>query len=173
MAHHHSMNHSEHHMNQGKEKAVSSHVGHGDHEMMVKDFRKRFCISLILTIPVLLLSPMIRSFLQLEPILTFKGDIYVLFIFSSIIFFYGGWLFLKGIAEELAKWQPGMMTLIAVAISTAYIYSSLIVFGLAGMMFFWELATLIDIMLFGHFDIFPDVLNKEVLYVEQARHLEV
>ncbi|EKD69835.1 MAG: hypothetical protein ACD_46C00720G0006 [uncultured bacterium] len=146
MEHHH----SEHHMDQRKEKSEHHHGGHGNHEEMVNDFRKRFWISLILTIPVLLLSPMIRELLKLEPILTFKGDLYVLFILSSIIFFYGGWPFLTGIVAELRKYQPGMMTLIAVAISAAYVFSSLVVFGLPGEMFFWELATLIDIMLLGH-----------------------
>src|SRR5690606_2735284 len=93
---------------------------------------------------------MIREFLHLETILSFTGDRYVLFVLSSIIFFYGGWPFLKGLVNELSSRKPGMMTLIAIAISVAYIYSSLVVFGLAGMMIFWELATLIDIMLLGH-----------------------
>jgi Cu2+-exporting ATPase len=124
------------------------HEGH-NHDAMINDFKKRFLISLFLTLPVLFLSPIVRHFLHLE-VLTFSGDIYVLFILSSIIFFYGGWPFLKGLVEELIKRQPGMMTLIAVAITTAYVYSSLVVFGLSGMMFFWELATLIDIMLLGH-----------------------
>ncbi|MHB1003458.1 MAG: copper-translocating P-type ATPase, partial [Thermoleophilia bacterium] len=73
-----------------------------------------------------------------------------LFILSSIVFIYAGWPFLKGIYEELKSRQPGMMTLIALAISVAYFYSSAVVFGLPGMVFFWELATLIDIMLLGH-----------------------
>lgn len=164
---HHSMNHPE--LNHAKEKAAHAHVSHGDHEIMVNDFRKRFWVSLALTIPVVLLSPMIRSFLQLETILSFKGEIYVLFILSSIIFFYGGWPFLKGIAEELTKGQPGMMTLIAVAISAAYIYSSLIVFGLPGMMFFWELATLIDIMLFGHWIEMKSILGAGRVLEELVR----
>ncbi|WP_410269015.1 hypothetical protein [Desulfosalsimonas sp.] len=86
------------------------------------DFKKRFYISLVITLPVLLLSPMIQSFLGLGE-LGFAGDQYVLFALASAIFFYGGWPFLKGIFDELKKFQPGMMTLIAVAIATAYIYS--------------------------------------------------
>lgn len=125
------------------------HGGH-DHSAMVKDFKKRFWISAILTVPVLLLSPIIRQFLHLEGFFTFTGDVYVLFIISSMIFFYGGWPFLKGMVDELLSHKPGMMTLIAVAISTAYLYSTMVAFGLSGMMFFWELATLIDIMLLGH-----------------------
>ncbi|HEV2613478.1 MAG TPA: copper-translocating P-type ATPase [Gammaproteobacteria bacterium] len=126
-----------------------SHSGHAHHGDMVKDFRKRFWISLFFTIPVLILSPIVRHFFHLDA-LTFPGDVYVLFILSSIIFFYGGWPFLKGLFDELGERKPGMMTLIAIAITTAYVYSSLVVFGLVGMMFFWELATLIDIMLLGH-----------------------
>lgn len=147
---HHAMNHSAHPAHQTKDQMGHAHAGHTDHEAMVKDFRKRFWISLALTVPVVLLSPLIRSFLRLETVLSFKGDIYVLFILSSIIFFYGGWPFLKGIVEELRKGQPGMMTLIAVAISAAYFYSAMTIFGLSGQPFFWELATLIDIMLLGH-----------------------
>lgn len=121
-----------------------------DHSLMVKDFRIRFWVSLVLTVPVLLLSPMIQEFLGLSTQLSFQGDLYLLFFFSSLIYFYGGWPFLKGLNEELSNKQPGMMTLIGVAITAAYIYSILVVFGIQGTLFFWELATLIDIMLFGH-----------------------
>lgn len=138
------------HMHHHKHGTAHSHMGHDNHEHMVSDFKKRFWISLILTIPVLLLSPMIRHFLQIESLFSFKGDIYVLFILSTIIFFYGGWPFLSGLVEELRKSQPGMMTLIAIAISAAYIFSAFVVFGFPGETFFWELATLIDIMLLGH-----------------------
>ncbi|OGD35356.1 copper-translocating P-type ATPase, partial [Candidatus Atribacteria bacterium RBG_16_35_8] len=114
------------------------------------DFKKRFIVSSILTIPVLLLSELIQRFLRLEDILKFPGDKYVLFVLSSVIFFYGGWPFLKGTYNELKSKLPGMMTLIGLAISVAYIYSSAVVFGLHGEFFFWEIATLIDIMLLGH-----------------------
>jgi P-type Cu2+ transporter len=117
---------------------------------MVADFRRRFRVSLLLTLPILLLSPMIQEFLGLEEVIRFPGDLYVLFAFSSAIYFYGGLPFLKGIVEELRLHQPGMMTLIAIAITTAYGYSTLVVFGLPGMILYWELATLITIMLLGH-----------------------
>src|SRR4030067_1973559 len=123
---------------------------HDRHKHMVADFKKRFIISAILTIPLLLLSELIQRFLRLEDILKFPGDKYILFALSTIIFFYGGWPFLKGIYNELKSKQPGMMTLIGLAISVAYIYSSAVVFGLQGEFFFWETATLIDIMLLGH-----------------------
>lgn len=122
------------------------HISH--HEMMVKDFRKRFFVSLVLTVPILVLSPLIQRFFGFT--FGFAGDKYLLFVLSSVVFFYGGWPFLKGIVKELKDKQLGMMTLIATAISVAFFYSGAVVFGLAGKFFFWELATLIDIMLLGH-----------------------
>lgn len=133
----------------GEKPRVSS--GHQDHQAhQIGDFKKRFWVSLALTMPILALSPAIQKFLGFQRFIEFSGDRYLLFGLSSAVFFYGGYPFLKGIAAELRKKQPGMMTLIAVAISTAYLYSSAVVFGLSGEVFFWELATLIDIMLLGH-----------------------
>jgi Cu2+-exporting ATPase len=113
----------------------SGHSNHGDHHrMMIEDFKRRFWISLVLMLPVLILAPMIQNFLGVS--WTFTGDRYLQFVLSSIIYFYGGWPFLKGLKEELGKRAPGMMTLIAIAISAAYIYSSAVVFGLEGKTFF-------------------------------------
>jgi P-type Cu2+ transporter len=117
---------------------------------MVADFRRRFWISLAVTVPVLALSPMIQGVLGLREVLAFPGSGYTLFALSAAVFFYGGWPFLAGLASELGKRKPGMMTLIALAISVAFFYSSAVVFGLTGKVFFWELVTLIDIMLLGH-----------------------
>jgi Cu2+-exporting ATPase len=129
----------------------SGHADHADHHAhMAADFRKRFWISLALTLPILLLSPMLQTLVGLRDAIGFYGDVYVLFGFSSAVFWYGGWPFLKGLFNELKSRTPGMMTLVAVAIATAYLYSSAVVFGLTGKMFFWELATLVDIMLLGH-----------------------
>ena len=128
------------------EKGV--HEGH--HEHMLQDFKKRFWISLTITLPILILSPMIQRLLGFSDLLSFRGDGYVLFALSSSVFFSGGCSFLKGIYSGLRSKAPGMMTLIAIAIIIAYVYSSAIVFGLEGKLFFWELATLIDIMLLGH-----------------------
>ena len=123
----------------------------GDHHAhMAADFRTRFWISLALTLPILALSPMLQSLVGLREAIRFPGDVYVLFGLSSVVFWYGGWPFLKGLVEEIKARQPGMRVLISVAIATAYIYSSAVVFGLTGKMFFWELASLIDIMLLGH-----------------------
>jgi len=145
---HSKMDHSKMNHSSPKKGPPMGMEGHDHHKMMIADFKKRFYVVLILTIPILLLSPMIQQWLNLN--LVFKGDKYVLFVLSSIVFFYGGKPFLQGLAEEIKKKMPGMMTLIAVAITTAYVYSTATVFGLEGMDFFWELATLILIMLLGH-----------------------
>lgn len=132
--HHHSHGHNHHHDH-----------NHGD---MIEDFKKRFYISAIVTIPILILSPMLQSFVNVD--WRFTGDMYLLFVLSTFVFFYGGMPFLKGAKDELKQKNPGMMTLIALAIIVAYTYSSLTVFGLPGNNFFWELAALVDIMLLGH-----------------------
>jgi len=138
------------HMHHGNLHADDTHPepGHDHHGMMIADFRKRFFVVLILTIPVMLLSQMIQHWLNFE--ITFRGSKYLLFILSSIVFLYGGWPFLTGWFDEMKRRNPGMMTLIGVAITVAYIYSVATVFGLSGMDFFWELSTLILIMLLGH-----------------------
>lgn len=127
---------------------LMGHAGHNHHAMMIADFRKRFYVVLILTIPIMLLSEMIQHWLNLH--ISFPGSEYVLLALSSVVFFYGGWPFLKGLVAEVRAKSPGMMFLIGFAITVAYIYSVAIVFGLQGMDFFWELATLILIMLLGH-----------------------
>lgn len=136
---------------------------------MVADFRKRFIVSIIITMPVLLLSPLIQRFLNLEEVIKFPGDSYVLFGLSTIIFFYGGWPFLKGLYNELKSKQPGMMTLIGLAIIVAYVYSSAVVFGLEGKVFFWELATLIVVMLLGHWIEMRSVMGASSALTELAR----
>ena len=132
-----------------------ANAGHADahgkkvnHTGMIADFKKRFYVVLILTIPIMLLSEMIQHWLNIH--ISFPGSKYVLLALSSVVFFYGGWPFLKGLVNEARAKNPGMMFLIGFAISVAYIYSVAIVFGLEGMDFFWELATLILIMLLGH-----------------------
>ncbi len=120
------------------------------HSGMIEDLKKRFWISLIITIPILILSPTIQELVGLGDSIRFTGDLYLLFILSSIVYFYGGYPFFKGFFNQIKSRTPGMDTLIAVAITSAYLYSSAVVFGLMGEVFFWELATLIDIMLIGH-----------------------
>ncbi|WP_027368752.1 copper-translocating P-type ATPase [Desulfocurvibacter africanus] len=153
--------------------------GHGDHgkdhashhRMMLRDFRRRFIVSIILTVPVLLISPMFKELVGLGDFLRFPGEGYALFAFSSLIYFYGGWPFLKGLFDELRGKQPGMMTLIGLAITVAYVYSSLVVFALPGKTFFWELATLVDIMLLGHWIEMRSVMSASSALEELARLL--
>ncbi|HYM93355.1 MAG TPA: copper-translocating P-type ATPase [Chitinophagaceae bacterium] len=123
-------------------------AGHNHHAMMIADFKKRFYVVLVLTIPVMFLSEMIQHWLGVH--WQFAASEYILFALSSMVFFYGGFPFLKGLVDEAKAKNPGMMFLIGFAITVAYIYSVAIVFGLQGMDFFWELATLILIMLLGH-----------------------
>ncbi|MCA1009140.1 heavy metal translocating P-type ATPase [Halobacillus halophilus] len=150
------MNHQHNHTDAQDEEHHHEHDEHGNHEgheghdhgSMIEDFKRRFYISLLVTIPILILSPMIQDFIGLE--FSFPYDQYVLFGLATFVFFYGGWPFLKGSIDELKNKNPGMMTLIGLAIVVAYGYSSLVIFGWSGRNFFWELATLIDIMLLGH-----------------------
>lgn len=145
---HHKHEDNDHHENHNHHQGTQGGHGHHDHGDMVEDFKKRFYISLILTIPILALSPMIQEFIGVD--WRFTGDIYILFGLSSIVFFYGGWPFLTGAISELKEKNPGMMMLIALAITIAYGYSTMVVFGWEGHQLFWELATLVDIMLLGH-----------------------
>ena len=125
-----------------------SHQGHVAHGDMIQDFKRRLIVSVILTVPVLILSHHIQQFFGFS--LRFPGSEILLFLLASVVYFYGGYPFFAGFKDELKKRLPGMMTLVAVAITVAYLYSSAVVFGLSGMDFFWELVTLIDIMLLGH-----------------------
>lgn len=120
------------------------------HSSMINDLMRRFWISLLITIPILILSPTIQELVGLNGTLRFPGDLFILFLLSSIVYFYGGYPFFKGFYGEIKSRSPGMDMLISVAITSAFLYSSAVVFGLKGEVFFWELATLIDIMLIGH-----------------------
>lgn len=140
---HHASEHEDH----GGEHAGHG-GGHAHHAGMIDDFKKRFYVVLVLTLPIMALSPMIQHWLNVN--WSFPGSNYVLLILSSVVFFYGGWPFLTGFIDEIKSRSLGMMTLIAVAITVAYVYSVAVVLGLEGMDFFWELATLILIMLLGH-----------------------
>lgn len=140
---------SHRHEGHAQPKPQDDHGSHNEHAgHHTADFLKRFWICLVITIPVLLLSHMIQQWAGFK--LSFTGDKYLLLALSSFIFIYGGGPFLTGLVRELKHRVPGMMTLVAVAITAAYVYSTAVVLGLPGMDFFWELATLIDIMLLGH-----------------------
>lgn len=117
---------------------------------MIKDFKRRFWVSLVLTVPVVVLSDTLQSFAGLDEKIEFAYETYIQFVFAAIITVYGGKPFFKGLISEISDKKPGMMTLIAVAVGVAFVYSSAVVFGLEGKIFFWELVTLIDVMLLGH-----------------------
>ena len=131
---------------QGKH-GIEGHDKHAGHSVNV--FWNRFLVSSIVSIPILVLSHMIQTWLGFE--LVFPGDRYVLFTLSTFVFFYGGFPFLKGLYDEVTDNAIGMMTLIGVAITVSWAYSVAVTFGLTGMDFYWEMATLIDIMLIGHY----------------------
>jgi Cu2+-exporting ATPase len=150
-------------------KDMKGMSGADHHAHMAADFQKRFWISLILTLPILILSPLLQTLVGLRDAFRFPGDVYVLFGFASAVFWYGGLPFLKGFFEEIKSRQPGMMTLVSVAIATAYLYSSAVVFGLTGKMFFWELASLVDIMLLGHWIEMKSVMGASKALEELAK----
>jgi P-type Cu2+ transporter len=165
--HHHPKQHGHEHPIHSHEAAAVQHNHHAEKKMQnqghdgmehsmhdkhaghhTEDFLKRFWLCLVLTVPVVLLSEMIQHWFGFH--IVFAGSQYVLLLLGSVIYFYGGMPSLKGMISEIKDKAIGMMTLVALAISVAFIYSVAVVFGLKGMDFFWELATLIDIMLLGH-----------------------
>ena len=144
--------------------------GHGHHEhhaMMVADFRRRFFVCLALTVPIVALSPMIQGWAGFT--LLFPGAVWVLAALSAVVYGYGGWPFLTGFVEELRAKRPGMMTLVALAITVAFVYSLAVVLGVRGMLFFWETATLIDLMLVGHWVEMRSVMGASAALEELAR----
>ncbi len=167
----------EHHIKSDLSQSVQTmpmrHSGHGGqgqgHRHMLEDFKKRLVVSLILTIPVLLLSQSMQQFFGFH--LQFPGSEILIFTLATLIYFYGGYPFFIGLRDEFRKRQPGMMTLVAVAITVAYLYSSAVVWGIPGMDFFWELATLIDIMLLGHWIEMRSVMGASRALEELARIL--
>src|SRR3989344_21094 len=119
------------------------------HERMIADFRMRFFISLLFTVPILALSPEIISFFGISTIV-FEGEGYIRLLLATFVYFYGGLPFLKGLLNEVRDNRPGMMTLVGFAITASWSYSVFVTLGLPGSPLFWELAILIDIMLLGH-----------------------
>jgi P-type Cu2+ transporter len=122
------------------------HAGHGDH---AAQFRDRFWLTLALSIPVVVWAPMIQDwFGYTAP--SFPGEQLLAPVLGSIIFFYGGWPFLTGAVQEMRPWRPGMMLLIGMAITVAYVASLATSLGVFDAEIWWELALLIAIMLLGH-----------------------
>lgn len=147
---------------------MNDHQNHTDHHrMMIKDFRNRFYFSLILTIPILILTPLVQDLFGFS--LIFPGSQYIVFVLATILYIFGGWPFLKGLYDELKSKNPGMMTLIGMAITVAYGYSTAVTFGLPGTPFYWELATLIAIMLAGHWIEMASVVGASAALEKLAR----
>ena len=156
------------HGEQHREKPPEAHRPGAPHHHALEDFRRRFIVSTMLTVPILLLSPPVQALLGIT--ITFPGSDYLLLALATVVYLYGGWPFLTGIVSELRDRMPGMMTLIAVAITVAYVYSSAVVLGVVGGEgFFWELATLIDIMLLGHWVEMRSVLGASRALEELVR----
>ena len=149
------------------------HAGHGGHDHSAHDpaiFKRKFWLSLILTVPTLVFSMGLQDILGLSGP-RFPGSQYIPAVFGVAIFLYGGLVFLKGgIAEVRAK-QPGMMLLISLAIVVALGYSLAVTLGLPGMDFWWELATLITIMLLGHWIEMSAIMGAQDALGELAKLL--
>jgi len=138
-------------LEQASRREGAGHAEHagGAHTHALSDFRQRFIVSLVLTVPILILSPGFQAFFGVA--YSFPGSTFILLALSTAVYGYGGYPFLKGIVQEMRARLPGMMTLIAVATTVAYVFSAAVVLGLVGgEPFFWELATLIDVVLLGH-----------------------
>ncbi|HWP00076.1 MAG TPA: heavy metal translocating P-type ATPase [Methylococcus sp.] len=131
-------------------RAHADHVGHDKHAgHSVEMFRNRFWVCLVLTTPALIWEPMLQQWFGYEaPV--FPGSDLVPALFGAVVFFYGGWVFLQGAVRELRARLPGMMALIGLAISVAFLYSAAVTLGFRGHALWWELATLVTIMLLGH-----------------------
>lgn len=156
--HHDESGHGNQHGNHDSHNAHDKHDKHAGHNPDM--FRQKFWISLLLTVPTLLFSPTIQNWFGYS--LAFPGSEYVPAVFGLVIFIYGGMVFLRSAQHELAARRPGMMTLISMAITVAFVYSALVTLKLVdGMDFWWELATLVTIMLFGHWVEMASISNAQ------------
>ena len=136
-----------HGQSDSSEHAMShDHMGHGDH---AAQFRNRFWLTLILSIPVVAYSDLIEAWFGVRPPAFPLSDL-ISPVLGTAIFFYGGWIFLKGGFEEIRARKPAMMLLISLAITVAWLASVGGAVGLLQIQFWWEVATLIVVMLFGH-----------------------
>lgn len=152
--HHESEDHTTHHHDAHHHHDDMGHTGHdsghgGHHMGMMEDFKKRFWLVLVLTIPLTIISPMIMAIFNYT--IAFPYMDIIEFVLATVIFIYGGKPFLQHAGHELKQGAPGMMMLISLAIVAAYAYSLLTTFFIEGMNYYFELATLILIMLAGHY----------------------
>jgi Cu2+-exporting ATPase len=138
------MDHSAHNTGHDDQSGHDKHAGHS-----VSMFRDRFWISVLLTVPTVVWSPMVQEWLGFSAP-TFPGSRYIPAVSGTVLFFYGGLVFLRGAVQEIRNRLPGMMTLISLAITVAFAFSVAVTLGVPGMDLWWELATLITIMILGH-----------------------
>ena len=144
------VNHASHNADARVADGQASHQAHDKHEGHSPEmFRDRLWVSLVLTVPILYFSTQFQEWFGYEAV-TFSGVQWVNPVLATVLFFYAGIVFLKGGFRELRDRAPGMMTLISIAITVAYVYSLAVSLGLDGEPFYWELATLLDVMLLGH-----------------------
>jgi Cu2+-exporting ATPase len=163
--HHHAHAHAD---DASRDSAASAHDKHAGHS--VEMFRDRFWLALALTIPTVIWEPMIQEWFGYRPPAV-PGAHLIPFVFGTAVFFYGGWVFLQGAARELSARLPGMMTLISLAISVAFLYSVATLLGFPGHALWWELATLVSIMLLGHWIEMRSVFQAQGALKELAKLL--
>ena len=160
----HNMNHSMNNNDSSMQMGGHDMMMHGGHMMHMGNLKKKFWVSVILSLPIIFLSPAMGVHLPFQ--FSFPGSEWVVVIFATVLYFYGGEPFLSGAYYEIKDKKPEMMTLISLGITTAYIYSlyafvknDLLNSKVHVMDFFWELATLILIMLLGHWIEMTSVMN--------------
>jgi len=164
----------EHGSEHGGHESHEAHAAHEEHDKhaghSVAMFRDRFWYSLLLAVPTLIWSPSLQSWLGFQAP-RFPGSGYVPAIFGTVVFLYGGLVFIQGGVRELRARLPGMMTLISLAISVAFLYSLAVTFGWSGQPLWWELATLVVIMLLGHWIEMRSITQAEGALKELAKLL--
>jgi Cu2+-exporting ATPase len=149
--------HMDHAMAEHTDHAMAAHSGHAGHDPAV--FRRKLWLSLVLTIPIVLTSDMVMDWFGYS--LDFPGVDWIAPVLGTAVFFYGGWPFLTGAAAELRGRAPGMMMLISMAITVAYVASILTAFDVFDLDFWWELGALVTVMLFGHWQEMKAVVQAQ------------
>ena len=161
-----------HHPPHGTHADPDGHAGHDKHAgHSVEMFRRKFLGTVLLSVPTLVWAPMIQHWFGYEAWGGPDVSRWISAIFGTLVFVYGGWVFIKGALGELADRRPGMMTLIALAITVAFVFSLAVTFGFPGMDLWWELATLITIMVLGHWIEMRSISQAQGALRELARLL--
>ncbi|CCE22011.1 heavy metal translocating P-type ATPase [Methylotuvimicrobium alcaliphilum] len=151
--------------------AHKNHAGHDKHAgHSVEMFRDKFWLTLVLAVPTLIWSEELQRWLSYTAP-AFPGSSYISAVFGTLVYFYGGWVFLQGGWRELQSRLPGMMTLISLAISVAFLYSLAVTFGFKGHALWWELASLVAIMLLGHWIEMRSIFQAQGALKELAKLL--